>query len=536
MSGTIGLIGKSSVSAHGSARITSETGEASGVFIPTRISFTLSGPGDAIYVKPKLPAVPITISLDQKVELPMVHVGNEPASPSAHEFVVELKDRHGMAWGDIDGNGISDVAMIRGGLQGNMVNYPGKFFDELFVWREGRYLDQGHEFGLEKRGCPGRQVAWTDIEADNDLDLYIVCGRGRDPFPNQLFRRDDSSFAEVAADAGVDLGADGKVLWMDIDDDGDLDLFWASRETIEVLENDRARFERTQQLEKPVIHATRQLLVADVDGNGTRDVMSISPQKNTLYLLSADGIEAADPSAYQLPDRSQAAGWADMDNDGDLDFVSVPQGVYSRDEDGHFIHTEMAALQNETFSIWRATEARVSVADFDNDGDRDLLIARKFEPRNRWIQRYLDFEREHLDVVRRPQHWTIHLLENRQPQGNWLSVDVLGPGNNPLAVGAKIKVTLDDGQQVESVVGDAETSEYSQGHFRVYFGFGTRKPAFVQVSWLDGVSTEIRNVHANRLITIARPDHSEEKMKPTLAARVQMALTLVSADTLQPDD
>jgi hypothetical protein len=66
-------------------------------------------------------------------------------------------------------------------------------------------------------------AAAADYDDDGDVDLYLTRADG----PDRLMRNDgQGAFEDVAAEAGIDVpGASGSAAWLDVEGDGDLDLY-----------------------------------------------------------------------------------------------------------------------------------------------------------------------------------------------------------------------------------------------------------------------------------------------------------------------
>ena len=62
------------------------------------------------------------------------------------------------------------------------------------------------------------------------------------------------------------------------------------------------------------------------------------------------------------------------------------------------------------------------------------------------------------------------------------------------------------GSKLVRVVGESESSHFSQGHYRIYFGLGSETVRAIEVRWPDGVEEDqgIQGTGGNRVFTITR--------------------------------
>ncbi|MCI0357252.1 MAG: VCBS repeat-containing protein [Planctomycetaceae bacterium] len=135
---------------------------------------------------------------------------------------------HGAGWGDIDGDGWADL-------------YVGTFGSKPYDSKPNQLLrNQGGKFTLDNQEAlrvVGRAngAAIVDLDNDGDLDLYTtnhaIAGKGENAHyqtPNKLFRNDGGGkFTDVSEGSGVcpELIACRSVCATDYDGDGRLDLF-----------------------------------------------------------------------------------------------------------------------------------------------------------------------------------------------------------------------------------------------------------------------------------------------------------------------
>ncbi len=243
-------------------------------------------------------------------------------------------------------------------------------------------------------------LAVGDVNGDGLEDLY-ACDAGGLPNRLYL-QNPDGTATDVSAAAGVDwLEWTPSALLIDLDNDGDQDLIAATRELLLLAENDgHGRFTARRRLPR-VVASPASLAAADYDADGDLDLYVCGydgdPENRGLpgpfpyhdannggrnALLRNDG----DFAMADVTDRvglgrnnsrfSFAAAWEDADNDGDLDlYVANDFGrnnLYLND-DGTF--TDVAA-QAGVEDV--ASGMSVAWGDVDRDGAMDVYVGNMF--------------------------------------------------------------------------------------------------------------------------------------------------------------
>lgn len=446
-------------------------------------------------VSPRLIAIPVRVELPEALDLSSVEVGRHRSHPPSPSFTMALRDRHGMAWADIDSDGDLDVFIGRGGLQGRMGNFDRDFGDELLIQREGRFT-QTSAPGFEKGDCPAYQSAWVDANMDGLLDLYIGCHRGR---ANQLYLGTGPGFLEAADSFGLavqDNAFHSHFLWVDIDLDGDLDLLLESGGDLVLHVNERESF--TRRVVQPGTGPVAHLAMGDYNGDGFPDVYAAS-RRSALILINQEGrLEPRDPVTLGLPGEALTAAWIDEDADGLLDLLTVPSGLHRQKPDRTFEATGLFRMPNPRALI----EARVQWLDADGDGRLDLVLGML------WDYPILDQVTSRLRGTYRPmwgrypQNWNVQLFRG-QP-GKVLQVKLRGSPGNPHAIGGYVDIWTESGTR-RLFVGESEHSHYSQGHYRVYVPLSDGESVdSVRATWPDGENRVVMPQPSTSLLVVER--------------------------------
>jgi hypothetical protein len=215
-------------------------------------------------------------------------------------------------WGDFDGDGWPDLFTP---FYAHLPPY------RSFLWRnnhDGTFTDIADSAGVALRGIPeGLQAEGADAadwNGDGTLDLYCA---------SHLFLNDGAGhFTDVRAAVGLPVVFDEGARFVDIDNDGDLDLYLRAVSGPRLFRNDGGTFtEVTQAAGLPPRPLYWGDSWADVDNDGDTDLLlvNVSPYPTELYLNQGDGTFVSDNVLASAGISNFLSAWADVDGDGDLD-------------------------------------------------------------------------------------------------------------------------------------------------------------------------------------------------------------------------
>ncbi|MEM8779613.1 MAG: CRTAC1 family protein [Cyanobacteria bacterium P01_G01_bin.49] len=455
-------------------------------------------PSDAFLIN-----TPISFHLPDEFPLEDIHVGVEQIHPRDYSFDLVLRDRHGMVWADYDGDTQVDLFIARGGLKGRLPEITGIVNDELLLNRGDTFENQAGPLGITKEGCPGRQAASVDYNNDGLLDIYVACGRGgrglpaSEPgvtYPNQLYQQQASGeFLNVSQESGLDIPENGPFVWVDADNDGDMDLFWQNEQEFWLYVNRSGVFE-SRSVAPNLAKKIGKLAISDYDSDGDIDIFAASMSGNILFVNEGGEYRSVDPTKLGLPSESLTASWVDYDNDSLIDLYAAPYGLYRQSSDQGFEETGLLKVHPSKL----LAETRPTWFDVNNDGALDLISANRYH-----VHRLAKLLKLPGSSSRR--NWTVALYQNSRVLNRWLEIKLIGTKGNRQAIGAKVIVETSDGRQQMQQVGQAEGSLYSQGHYRLYFGLGKNSHInSLKVFWPDGALQEIKDPGEDELLLISR--------------------------------
>jgi len=124
--------------------------------------------------------------------------------------------------------------------------------------------------------------------------------------------------------------------------------------------------------------------VADLDGDGDRDLLFVSEPEGAMHWHEATGDGWARHALTVLPGGNRSVAAADLDGDGDADVVTVStDGEISWHEN---TEGDASDWQSHGVPLRVAKTMTIHVADVDGDGDPDLISAAREGERIAWFE------------------------------------------------------------------------------------------------------------------------------------------------------
>lgn len=186
-------------------------------------------------------------------------------------------------------------------------------------------------------------------------------------------------------------------------------------------------------------------------------------------------------------DGDITATYLDFDNDGrkdiyigSTDYPGTIGLLYHQEADGNFTAVPV------NIGVDHHRSHGVAVADFDRDGDLDMVIGHSSG-------------RCDSDC---PEEFYVRLYENQLGAGNFLQLHLQGTDANASAIGARVEVETADGIQVQEV-GGGYGHYGAQNDLVLHFGLAEDCEATVRITWPDAnLSTSEYTVFGGARYTI----------------------------------
>ncbi len=319
--------------------------------------------------------------------------------------------------------------------------------------------------------------------------------------------------------SGAGSGVSWAGIWFDYNQDGWEDLFVASDfGTSPLYENNGdGTFEIvTGEAGLNIPGTGMGVHAADVDGDGDFELCQTNFGPNYIWIREGEIFDQVlDSDIHQNEEKMPTVNWDchffDYDLDGDMDlffgagrintWVSLQENtLFRNDGDGGFTDVTIEAGLGGHKKTMGA-----SVADYDNDGDIDILLGNSDSG--------------------------FQLMENNAAQvtgNNWLKVDLDGEFSNTHGIGSLVEVYLENGKVLRQQI-HAGDGYLGSGDPILTFGLGqSTSVEKVKVHWSTGHIQTIEEVEVGSTLVVPE-DPLVPIGNPTVTMAIVAALVLILA-------
>ncbi|QPG62359.1 DUF4347 domain-containing protein [Pseudomonas sp. BIGb0427] len=283
--------------------------------------------------------------------------------------------------GDFDNDGDADILYQTGG-NGSLWAFARSNGNGSFTLQS---LAQSPFAGLSLPDHTGSNYHVADFDGDGDLDVLA----GVNSTTGTYLRNDGGSFSSQSTASFPAPAAGSRMLAADFDNDGDADLLYQTGANgtgfAYARSNGNGTFTLLTLAQSPFAgltlpdHNGSNYYAADIDGDGDIDVLAGSNATTGVYLRN-DGASFSSQSTASFPAPAAFGRMvlADFDSDGDADILYQTGGngtafAYARSNgDGTFTLQTLAQSPLAGLSLVDHTGTTYRAADFDGDGDIDL--------------------------------------------------------------------------------------------------------------------------------------------------------------------
>jgi enediyne biosynthesis protein E4 len=435
-----------------------------------------------------------------------------------------------VAVGDFDNDGWEDIyvaSVTKNHLYRN--NGDGTFTDVTDKAGVGSPMYKARKMWSAAAG-------WVDYNNDGKLDLFVanycrwevnkdpMClGGGRlraychpkfyEPLPSTLYRNNgDGTFTDVSDETGISkkLGKGMGIGFNDYDGDGFVDIFVANDNMPNSLfHNLKGKAFEEVAMDAGVAYSENGKAVSgmgiefrDFDNDGLPDIWHTATELETFPLFRNRGagifIDVTGRSGLARP-TLEMSGWsngaADFDNDGLKDLFVARGNVLDN------IAEFTSRTYGEPNSIFRNL-GKMTFEDVTAQTGTDMQLS---EPYRGAVIGDL-FNDGHMDLVVTVLNGKARVLRNvTANENNWVAFTLIGTKSNRMAIGAQIKITTEDGKNQYDIVSTSAGYGASRDP-RAHFGLGAFKTIKqVEIRWPSGERQILRDLPANRIHRVEEP-------------------------------
>lgn len=448
---------------------------------------------------------------------------------------------------DYDGDGQLDVYLVNGAEIPSLQKTSPAYWNRLFHNNgDGTFTDVTAKAGVGGAMHNGKKMwsvgaGWFDYNRDGLLDLFVVnycqwevnqdpycalkeglrayCHPNKyGPLYNTLYRNNgDGTFTDVLHETGIDAfwGKGMSVSFADYDGDGFLDAFVTNDTMPNFLFHNIGgkRFEEVAVASGVAYSPDGNALSSmgsdfkDVNNDGRPDIWhtAVEHEDFPLYINQGKGIffDSTFPSGLGVI-TNRMTGWSngifDFDNDGWKDLFVARANVMDNIQQA--IPAESYPEPNSIFrNLGNGKFEEVSELagpDFQIPGAHRGVAFGDIDNDGR------------IDAVVTSLNGQVKLFRNVTDNGHhWILLHLVGTRSNRMGLGAQIRLTTEDGRtqwnEATTAVGYACSSDP-----RVHFGLGgSRGIRELAIVWPSGTRQILRNVKVDQILTVEEPRKQE---------------------------
>jgi len=452
-----------------------------------------------------------------------------------------------------DGNGRFKDVTEKGGLAGTgydigvaVGDYDNDGYEDIFVtgvYRNTLYHNNGNGTFTDVTAKAGLNnpdpeygplwsvdATWVDVNNDGLLDLVVInyirwdfnhepiCDSGghRDychpkmykPSPNQLFiNNGDGTFRDASREAGFreHLGKGMGVAAADFDLDGKIDLFITNDKLFNSFFHNKGggKFDEIAFNANVALRESGEFISGmgvdfrDLDNDGLPDLCVVALDNETFPIYRNTGkggfeevTQSSGMTMLTLPMAGYSPTIADFDNDGWKDiFVSRGHVQSLLSAPRLMIEQPNTVFRNLKSMHFAALTAEAGLTSFHPSRHRGSAVG--------------DLNGDgRLDVLVSAIHAPAEVWVNDSPNANhWLEIKLQGTHSNRDGIGARIRVVTATGAQYNHMTTSVGYASSSAGP--VHFGLGSNKSAeLVEICWPSGIVQRLLNVAADRVVKV----------------------------------
>jgi len=411
----------------------------------------------------------------------------------------------GSVWADYDHDGDLDCYSMNFGMVDELTGLARRETNILY-----RNDGDSNGDGIPEFSDQTKETGTFGQLESSDVDFVPLVGPALSIFPTSVTNPSaQAKLPEASSEAPTGSGMSWAAVWFDANGDGWEDLYVASDFGISPLyQNNRDGTFKVVTTQRDMARPGTGMgaHAADIDLDGDLDVCQSNFGDNFLWNNQGDTFVEQSSMGIYGEQSNILVNWDchffDYDLDGDMDlwfgvgrinldisnqYNSLYRNDGDVDGDGMIDFTDVAdelgisgANKSSGYARGGNKTMGVALADFDNDGDLDLLLA-------------------HANAA--PQLWRNTAVEDGL--GGWLKVRLQGTegGSNSHGIGCIVEVHLEDGTILKqhAYAGDGFLGSSDPG---VHFGLGEKSIVEVKVKWSTGYIQSVGDVQVDSEITI----------------------------------